>query len=150
MQWRIQLWAFVKGAKFFISPFPFPFYPRDAMRRAGLSDGDVSGWLAVCHSPAGIVSKRHASWFLHRLIAPWFHSLARYNASNNSQGVSPSEGDLWEWGGFERAIFAIFWPTRWAKKVNPKCSTHNFVKYWPIFIILSLLQSPENLQCSGH
>ena len=20
------------------------------------------------------------------------------------------------------------------KKVNPKCSTHNFVKYWPIFI----------------
>jgi len=25
------------------------------------------------------------------------------------------------------------------KKVNPKCSTHNFVKYWPIFKILSLL-----------
>ena len=22
--------------------------------------------------------------------------------------------------------------TGWAKKVNPKCSTHNFVKYWPI------------------
>ena len=22
----------------------------------------------------------------------------------------PSEGDLWEWGGFERAIFAIFRP----------------------------------------
>jgi len=36
------------------------------------------------------------------------------------------------------------------KKVNPKCSTHNFVKYWPILKILSLLQSPENLQCSGH
>jgi len=30
-------------------------------------------------------------------------------------------------------------------KVNPECSTHNFVKYWPIFTILSLLQSPENL-----
>ena len=40
--------------------------------------------------------------------------------------------------------------TGWAKKVNPKCSTHNFVKYWPIFKILSLLQSPENLQCSSH
>ena len=26
----------------------------------------------------------------------------------------------------------------WAKKVNPKCSTHNFVKYWPILKILSL------------
>jgi len=25
------------------------------------------------------------------------------------------------------------------KKVNPKCSTHNFVKYWPILKILSLL-----------
>ena len=36
------------------------------------------------------------------------------------------------------------------KKVNPKCSTHNFVKYWPILKILSLLQSPENLQCSDH
>ena len=21
------------------------------------------------------------------------------------------------------------------KKVNPKCSTHNFVKYWPIFTV---------------
>jgi len=30
--------------------------------------------------------------------------------------------------------------TGWAKKkVNPKCSTHNFVKYWPILKILSLL-----------
>jgi len=37
-----------------------------------------------------------------------------------------------------------------AKKVNPKCCTHNFVKYWPTLKILSPLQSPENLQCSGH
>ena len=29
--------------------------------------------------------------------------------------------------------------TGWAKKVNFKCSTHNFVKYWPIKKILSLL-----------
>jgi len=40
--------------------------------------------------------------------------------------------------------------TGWAKKVNPKCSTYNFIKYWPILKILSPLQSPENLQCSGH
>jgi len=39
--------------------------------------------------------------------------------------------------------------TAWAKKVNPKCSTQNFVKYWPIFKILSLLQSAVNLQCNG-
>ena len=30
----------------------------------------------------------------------------------SSQGVTPSDGDLWEWGGFERAIFAIFGPIR--------------------------------------
>jgi len=36
-----------------------PFYPRDAMRRAGLSDSDVSIWLSGCPSvTAGIVSKR--------------------------------------------------------------------------------------------
>ena len=32
-----------------------------------------------------------------------------YDSSKNSQGVTRSEGDLWEWGGFKRAaIFAIF------------------------------------------
>ena len=36
------------------------------------------------------------------------------------------------------------------KKVNPKCSTHNFVIYWPILKTLPPLQSPENLQRSGH
>ena len=29
--------------------------------------------------------------------------------------------------------------TGWSKKVNPKCSTHNFVKCLPILKILSLL-----------
>jgi len=35
----------------------------------------------------------------------------------------------------------------WVKKVNHNTlySTHNFIKYWPIFIILSLSQSPGNL-----
>jgi len=34
---------------------------------------------------------------------------------------------------------------RVAQKSNPKSSAHNFVKYWPIFIILTLSQSPEYL-----
>jgi len=38
----------------------------------------------------------------------------------------------------------------YAKKWTPKCSTHNFVKYWAIFELFSLLQSLENLQCSSH
>jgi len=61
-----------------------------------------SGCLSVCLSvTAGIVSKRKqlASWFLHHLIAHWYRSLERYDSSINSQGVTPSEGDLWEWGG---------------------------------------------------
>ena len=32
--------------------------------------------------------------------------------------------------------------------MNPKSSTYNFVKYWPILKILSPLKSPENVQCS--
>ena len=31
--------------------------------------------------------------------------------------------------------------TEWSKKSNPKYSTHNLVKYWPIFLLL--LQSPK-------
>jgi len=45
--------------------------------------------------------------------------------------------------------YTLYRPTGWAKKVNPKCSTHNFVKYWPILKVLSPLQSPENLHLSG-
>ena len=46
--------------------------------------------------------------------------------------------------GIDSLLYAIYAYayleiTGWAKKVNPKCSTHNFVKYWPILKILSLL-----------
>jgi len=34
----------------------------------------------------------------------------------------------------------------WSKKSKPLYFTHNFVKYWPIFKIISLLHSPGNLQ----
>ena len=71
-----------------------------AMRRVGLCDSDVSVCLSIT---TGTVSKR--KWFLYRLIATWFQLLSRYDSSKNSQGVTPSEGDLWDWGGFERAIF---------------------------------------------
>jgi len=90
------------------------------MRRAGLSDSNVSGCLAGCPSvTAGIVSKRKqlASWFLHHLIAHWYRSVMRYDSSKNSQGVTPSEGDLWEWGGFERSIFG---PIRRHRGLSPK------------------------------
>ena len=36
--------------------------------------------------------------------------------------------------------------TGWAKKSKPTLSTHNFVKYWPIFTVLSLSHSQGNLQ----
>jgi len=37
-------------------------------------------------------------------------------------------------------------PNKW----TPNALHITFVKYWPILKILSPLQSPENLQCSGH
>ena len=59
---------------------------------------------------AGIVSSRAKAgswnWNVHRLLAPWFHFLASYDSSKNSQGVTPSEGDFW----YELAILAIFRP----------------------------------------
>ena len=45
---------------------------------------------------------------------------------------------LKKWDTSECLIFSIDY-TGWAKKVNHKCSTHNFVKYWLILTILSLL-----------
>jgi len=89
---------------------PYSFYPRDAMHSAVFARATCpSGCPSVT---VGIVSKRRelTSWFLHHLIAPWLHSLASYDSSKNSQGVALSEGNLWEWGGFERAIFANFRP----------------------------------------
>jgi len=81
-----------------------------------ICDSDVSVCSSVRPSvTAGIVSKRRelAPWFLHFLIAPWFHSLARYyDSSKNSQVVTPSEGDLWDWGTWNRTgdFFAVFRP----------------------------------------
>jgi len=42
------------------------------------------------------------SWNVHHLhlIAPWFHFLARYESSKNSQAVTPKERAKWEWGRF--------------------------------------------------
>ena len=83
------------------------------MRRAGLCGIDVSVRPSVRHSQYCIKTET-ASVMISSLcidhVAPWFHSLVRYGSSKNSQGVTPSEGDLWDWGGFERVIFAIFWP----------------------------------------
>jgi len=72
---------------------------------------------SVCHSRYCIKT----SWFLHHLITPWFHFLAR----KNSQRVTPSAGDLW--GGYERAIFVIFWPI--SPVVPKRC------KIWPRLLL---------------
>ena len=85
------------------------FYPLDAvLERVIVVASCLSVWLAVT---AGIVSKRKqlASWLLHHLLAHWYRSLERYDSSKNFQGVTLSEGDLWEWGGLERTIFCDFW-----------------------------------------
>jgi len=81
------------------------------MHSAGICDSNVS----VCPSvTAGIVSKRRelASWFLHLLSDSPMISLAGkvWLVEKFARGHPPSEGDLWDWGEFERAIFAIFRP----------------------------------------
>jgi len=86
--------------------------PRDAMHSAGICDSHVSIRLSLSQPILYQNGKSETSWFLHHLnlIAPWLHFLARYDSSKNSQEVTPSEGDLWDWGGYERVIFAIFRP----------------------------------------
>ena len=39
---------------------------------------------------------------------------------------------LWNWHNKWKHYESLCIYTGWAKKVNPKCSTHNFIKYWPI------------------
>jgi len=69
-------------------PVLHSFYPRDAMRRAGLCESDVSVRVVT----AGVVSKliELVSWFLHRLIAPWHHSLATYDRRKIRKGSPPA------------------------------------------------------------
>ena len=59
--------------------------------------------LSACPSvTAGIVSSRAkaGSRNVHLLIAPWFHFLAWYGSSKNSQGVTPKERAKWEFPAF--------------------------------------------------
>ena len=53
--------------------------------------------------------------------------------------------DTIQWNLIHGFLIAVGY-TGWAKKSKPTLSTHNFVKYWPIFKILSLSRSPGNLQ----
>jgi len=68
--------------------------------------------------------------------------------SSNDPAVTTAAQPAQDWTS--PSCSGIISYTGWTKKVNPKCSTHNVIKYWPILKILSLLQSPENLQRSGH
>ena len=82
------------------------------------------------------------------------HSLAGPDLRGGGQGARAPGPPRTE--GPHHTLQIFFWFNRHLyiqggpKKVNPKCSTHNFVKYWPILKILSSLQSSENLQCSGR
>jgi len=78
------------------------YYPRDAIRRVGLCDSYVSVCLSV-HLLQPVL-------YLHHLMAPSFQLLASYDSSKNLQGITPSDGDFWDCGGFEQAIMAIFRP----------------------------------------
>jgi len=80
----------------------YSFLPARCYAERGLCHSDVSVRPSVTAGIVGLSKRRElASWFLHRLIAPWFHFLARYDSSKISQGVTPIEGDLWDWDGFE-------------------------------------------------
>jgi len=91
----------------------FHLCPREAMLSAVFA---TATRLSVCVSqPVYIVSNRRelASWFLHHLIAPWLHSLAKYQVwlvEKFSRG-NPERGlfmRLMWW--VQTAILAIFRP----------------------------------------
>jgi len=65
----------------------FCFYSHDAMHSAVFATATcLSVRLSVT---AGIVSRRATvgSWNVHHPTAPWFHFLARYDSSKNSQAI---------------------------------------------------------------
>jgi len=82
------------------------------MRRAGICDSDVSVHPSVT---AGIISNGESYIGYSVMISspsdsPMISLSGKVWLVKKSQGVAPSEGDLWDWGGFELAIFAIFRP----------------------------------------
>jgi len=71
------------------------FYTRDAMHRAVFVTVTC---LSVCPSHAGIVSKRR----------DFMVSSPSESPNILVFGVTPSEGDLWGWGGYKLAFLVIF------------------------------------------
>jgi len=86
------------------TPF-YPRRPRDAMHSA-VCKSDVSVRPSITRRYC-IKTKR---WFLHRRRAQTFQFLEICGSSRNSKGVTPSDGDLWEWSGYEVATLANFQP----------------------------------------
>jgi len=107
---------------------------------AGIARAEMSVRPSVRPSHSGIVSKRRklASWFLHRPRAWTFYFLEISGSSRNSIGVTPSEGDFWDWGGYKLAILAIFRPINrriyeTVQKIIYALSIHTKINYlgWP-------------------
>ena len=65
--------------------------------------------LSVRHRYCIKTKRAIASWFLHHRRAQTC-SFWKYAAHPESRKGSPSEGDLWEWGGYELVILANFRP----------------------------------------
>ena len=129
------------------------FYPRDAMLEQVIA---VATCLSVCPSvTAGIVSKwkQLASWFLHHLIAPWFHSQARYDSSKNTQGSPParaiSESGVGSNGRFFMLRICLSEPTtkirmnidpyNQRQKCTPKIAVSSNIRFMRIFLGVRLI-----------
>jgi len=111
---------------------------------------------SVRPSHAGIVSKRRklVSWFIHRRRARTFQFLEICGSSRNSKGVTPSEGNLWNWGGYELAFFLDFSTYKPPKqcKTGPKLLLNTNTKSHMRFRLVPksmTLDDPE-LTLNGH
>jgi len=58
---------------------------------------------SVCLSHCSIVSKLTNDFFAN--AEPELLEIS--GSSKNSNGVTPSEGDLWDWGGYKLTIFEL-------------------------------------------
>jgi len=86
------------------------YYPRDAMCRAGLCESDVSVCPSVRYSRYCIKTERDSVMISLPSDSPMISASDKVWLVEKSQGVTPSEGDLWDWGGFEQSILVIFRP----------------------------------------
>ena len=84
--------------------------------------------------------------FIHSLIHSFIRSLTHSFIHSLIHSFITCSFSRWKCDTVKQDLVSVQWCTGWAKKSKHTLSTHNFVKYWPIFKILSLSHSPGNLQ----